>query len=649
MLERNVCITNPTGLHARPAIKLAQLAAGFKADVRLRVKDDGSWVRARSTAQVMKLKARANSTLQFRAEGDDASQAIAALIAFVQRNFDEEPEPRATPDFAGTYLSPLKIPARTRVEESSNVLAATVASQGLAWGNLYPLTVEEGQTQRAQGSPEHEQKVLQHAITAAIDDLRNLATQSDALAAEIMGVQIALLQDSEFITPVLQDIAAGIGADQAWQRLLGAEIDAYRTTGNAYFRGRATDLRDLNERVLSHLRGYGRSTQQIPDQAIILVQELTPSGFLELDWTRLAGLVMGAGSKTSHVAMLARARGVPALVELQTAMDAIPEGTEAILDGERGHLVLRPNSQQRQRYADRMAVRTARAREARRRLLQPGRTRAGVPIHVYINVDDPALLVGVVPEHCDGIGLTRTEFLFHGHSGLPDEHTQYRAYCQLLDWAKGRPVTIRTLDAGGDKPITDLTPSDEVNPFLGVRGLRLSLARPEVFRVQLRALARAAVRGPLKVLLPMVTLPCELEQARRLLAAEIDTLRAEGTGAVMPPLGMMVEVPAAALGIAEFAADFLSIGSNDLVQYVMAAGRDCPGVAGLHDPLHPAVLELIERVAHHGERAGIEVSVCGEMAADPKCLAALLEAGVRAVSVPPARLADIKTALARCG
>jgi len=218
-----------------------------------------------------------------------------------------------------------------------------------------------------------------------------------------------------------------------------------------------------------------------------------------------------------------------------------------------------------------------------------------------------------------------------------------------MRWARGRPVTIRTLDAGGDKPIPGLTPDGESNPFLGLRGLRLSLARPDVFRVQLRALARAAAEGDLKVMLPMVTRPQELEATRALFRKAVSELVAAGIPAGMPKLGMMVEVPSAALNIAAFDADFYSIGSNDLVQYVTAAGRDCESVRELYDPLEPGVLELIHRVVQHGKLTGREVSLCGDMASDPRYLPALLDTGLRAISVAPARLAGAKAQIAAYG
>jgi phosphoenolpyruvate-protein phosphotransferase (PTS system enzyme I) len=218
----------------------------------------------------------------------------------------------------------------------------------------------------------------------------------------------------------------------------------------------------------------------------------------------------------------------------------------------------------------------------------------------------------------------------------------------LLEWANGKPVTIRTLDAGGDKPIPDYTVVEN-NPFLGMRGLRLSLAKPDIFKVQLRALARAAFHGQLKVMFPMVTLPSELEQAKQLFLEQIELLRASNIPCAVPALGMMVEVPAAALRIADFKADFFSVGSNDLIQYVMAAGRDTSGLAHLQDGLNPAVLELIERVAKYGSSQGIEVSVCGEMVSQAKVIPALLDMGIKTLSVLASSLASVKVELAKYG
>jgi phosphoenolpyruvate-protein phosphotransferase (PTS system enzyme I) len=240
----------------------------------------------------------------------------------------------------------------------------------------------------------------------------------------------------------------------------------------------------------------------------------------------------------------------------------------------------------------------------------------------------------------------RTEFLFEASQGLPDEETQFAIYRRSLDWAQGRSVTIRTLDAGGDKPIAGLTIDGESNPFLGLRGIRLSLLRPEAFRLQLRALARAAVHGPLKVMLPMVTIPAELDRARELLDAEIAALRAKGIACARPLLGIMVEVPAAALRAEDFDAGFYSIGSNDLTQYTMAAARDNGMVANLNDTGNPAVIALITRAVEAGRARGVEVSLCGDAAADIHLTKALLATGLTSLSVSPVAVGRLKATIA---
>jgi phosphotransferase system enzyme I (PtsI) len=275
-------------------------------------------------------------------------------------------------------------------------------------------------------------------------------------------------------------------------------------------------------------------------------------------------------------------------------------------------------------------------------------TADGTAIAVLVNVADPAELDCLDPAICDGIGLVRTEFLFHGDS-LPDETRQYAVYRRMVEWATSdgvaRPVTIRTLDAGGDKPIPGLTEDGESNPFLGVRGIRLSLKRDDVFRVQLRALLRAAVHGPLKVMLPMVTVPEEIEATRALMEEELAALTAAGIAARMPPLGIMVEVPAAAISIDLFDADFFSIGSNDLTQYITAAARDIGNVAYLADPLNPAVLRMVARVAARGAALGREVSLCGDAGGEPALIPHLVAAGLRTLSMAPVQVAAAKATI----
>jgi phosphotransferase system enzyme I (PtsI) len=324
-----------------------------------------------------------------------------------------------------------------------------------------------------------------------------------------------------------------------------------------------------------------------------------------------------------------------------------PPPALALVDGDTGIVIFDPEPETRRLFEHRMAAANAAQAAADAGRVEPAFTADGRRIAVLLNVAAPEDLAGLDPAICNGIGLVRTEFLFEASHGLPDEDTQYTAYRRILDWAKGRPVTIRTLDAGGDKPIAGLTVDGESNPFLGLRGIRLSLARPEVFRVQLRALCRAAVHGALKVMLPMIAVPSELDRASALLDAEFTALRGAGMACARPPLGIMVEVPAAALRAADFGAAFYSIGSNDLTQYTMAAARDVGAVADLNDAGNPAVLALIARTVEAGRKRGVEVSLCGDAAADTRLTTALLATGLTALSVSPIAVARLKAAIAK--
>jgi phosphotransferase system enzyme I (PtsI) len=526
------------------------------------------------------------------------------------------------------------------------VLHGIAAAAGLALGRIAIQRAAHG-GRRTPGTRAEERDALRAAMASAAVQLESLGRSvGERAAADILEFQIALLDDEDLIAPIFERIAAGAPAGDAWRDVINEEIATYGASGDEVLEARSVDLVDLRDRVLDALSPQPPAAlAPNGEQAIYAAEELTPSRFLETDWTRFRGAAIKGGSAADHVALLARARGTPLVIGLGPAFETLRDGTVALLDAERGHLVLDPSPTTLGDAKRRLAEQDASAATRARYLDRPAITANGERVEVLINVDDPALLAAIDPKHTDGIGLTRTEFLFRGPE-LPDEARQYQAYAEILKWAAGRPVIIRTLDAGGDKPIAGLTPRGESNPFLGLRGLRLSLARPETFTVQLRALARAAVSGSLKVMAPMVSTPAEFEAFRRLFREVVDALHAEGDEATLPPLGLMVEVPAAALCASNFDADFVSIGSNDLVQYVMAAGRDISAVADLYDPSSPAVLELIDRVIDTGERNGIEVSLCGDMASDPALVPRLLELGLRRLSVAPAALGAVKAAIA---
>jgi phosphotransferase system enzyme I (PtsI) len=514
------------------------------------------------------------------------------------------------------------------------------ASPGFAAGPVVALSPQAA-VRAPTGDPALEAQALKAAVAAAARELDDLAGRANGEAADIIGFQLALLDDAALIEPALEAVGNGEAADRAWTSALDREIADYERAEDEYFRARAGDFKDIRDRVLGHLTQVRDAAP--PPGAILVADDLAPSRFLTIDWSRGGAILLTAGSASSHVAMLARSRGIPMIVGL--GGDAAALAGEVLVDADVGEVVIAPDEEECRRFESRRKAHMRAASEAAKACDRPGATRDGVAIAVHLNVSDPAELASLDPVVCDGIGLVRTEFLFHARRGLPDEETQYRVYRRIVAWAKGKPVTIRTLDAGGDKPIEGLTLAGESNPFLGVRGIRLSFARPEIFRIQLRAIARAAAHGDVRIMLPMITEPSEIAAARAMLDEEVRSLVAAGTPARRPMLGIMVEVPAVAIAIDIYEADFYSIGSNDLTQYVMAAGRDIDAVADLADASHPAVLRLIERVARHGRERKREVCLCGDIGGDPDIIPSLLRAGLRSVSVPPAAIGRAKATI----
>jgi len=520
-------------------------------------------------------------------------------------------------------------------------LSGTPAAPGLASGPVFRLRSFERSARRT-GTADEERGALADALAFAQQALEALSGRNAGdEAATILAFQLALLQDEEITRPSYAHIAAGEPAHNAWRKVLDPLIEDYEAAEDHYFRGRTSDLRDLRDRVLDALLGGGE--QPIPPGAIVLADDLAPSRFLAADWSG-GGLVLEKGGTTGHVAILARSRGVPMLVGVD--LSRIGTCDEALLDGHEGSLVLAPDASLRQEFERRRATWAQQAREEAQHLDVEARMANGECVQVLINVARPEELSGIDPQHVDGIGLVRTEFLFRGREQLPDEEEQYRVYRYIVQWAAGRPVTIRTLDAGGDKPIPGLTREHESNPFLGVRGVRLSLRRPDVLIVQLRALARAAVHGNLKVMVPMVTTPDELAQCRALLEQAVQQLLDAGVAAQLPPIGMMVEVPEAALSLDAFDADFYSIGSNDLLQYLTAVSRDEAELTALSVP-GPAFWRILRGMTQHGRDVKCEVSLCGDLASDVRHVPELLRCGLRTLSVAPAGLAAVKTAVSR--
>ncbi|WP_026304188.1 putative PEP-binding protein [Kaistia granuli] len=527
---------------------------------------------------------------------------------------------------------------------AERLLVGVAASPGLVSGRLWRPESEAASQADPAASTGDDEAALHGAIASAGQALAALLGELDGDEAEVVGMQIAFLEDDELARPAFEAIAAGQPAGAAWAAAMDAEIAAYQASDDEYFRARAVDFQDIRDRVLAELSGGASGPLVVPDHAILLAAELRPSEFLSARWGAGAGLALAQGSPTSHVAMLARGRGLAMVVGL--GPEVLDLHGEALLDGAEGTLVVAPEQGRLAAAGARIASEEAGRAQAAVYAARPALSRDGVRVAVQATIADPSDLDGLDPAHFDGIGLVRTELFLDRPERLTDEEGQLAAYARILAWAGGRPVTVRTLDAGGDKPIAGYTPAHEANPFLGMRGIRLSLRHPDVFRVQLRALARAAATGPLKVMLPMVTLPRELADARALLEAEIAALAAAGVAHGRPALGIMVEVPAVAITPERFDAEFFSIGSNDLVQYTCAVSREEAASAELGSVADPSVLALIARVAAHGRQVGREVSLCGDAGGDPALVPALLTAGLRSLSVQPGLAGAVKAVIA---
>ena len=518
-------------------------------------------------------------------------------------------------------------------------LTGTPASGGYAEGPIFCLNGETA-SYVAKGSAPAETDALKAAIETASEQLAVLTAASTGDAADMLEFQLAMLADDSLSGPAFDAIGAGAQADTAWSAALAVQIAGYEAADDEYFRARAADLKDIRQQVLDALTSAG--DRSAPPGAILFGEDIAPTRFLATDWSAGGGIALSKGSSASHVAMLARSRGVPMVVGLGNAGE--DAAGLALLDAERGGIVLRPTEGDIEGFHKSSTAYSERRRRAEDGIMKPAATENNVPVRVLVNVADPSDVDRIDIASCDGVGLMRTEFLFGKE--LPNEETQYRAYRKVLEWAAGKPVTIRTIDAGGDKPVPGFT-VEEGNPFLGLRGIRLSLARLEVFRVQIRALLRAAVHGNLKVMFPMISVPEEYASAVALFAEEAKKLADASEPHRLPPLGIMVEVPSVAIAPELFTnVAFFSIGSNDLTQYVMAAARDNTAVAKLNSVTNPAVLRLIAAVAGFGRLRDIPVSLCGDAGGDPTAIPHLLKAGLRDLSVAPAQLALAKAAIA---
>ncbi|MFL5878265.1 MAG: phosphoenolpyruvate--protein phosphotransferase [Solirubrobacteraceae bacterium] len=646
-------VENRLGLHARPAARLVATARRFEAEVSLVNETTGAGpANAGSLTGVATLGVRQGHEILVRARGPDATPALEAIAELARDGFGDEdgaapaePAQDASPAQTAQDASPAPAPTAAPPEPGAR-LAGLAAAPGIALGpvrHLQPPALEV--PAHPTGEPAEEWRSLDDARDAARRDIEADHTRvrrgAGAAEASIFDAHLALLDDSALLDParrsVFDERASAAGA---WREAAEAAARAFEATDDAYLRARAADVRDVAGRVLGHLLGGG--TAPAPEGAgIVVAAELTPGQTAGLDRAVISGIATARGSATSHAAILARSFGIPAVVGLGDAVLALDEGTPLLLDGTEGAVVVDPPEEVRAEFQARQAKAEARRHAAVARAGEPAVTRDGVGVEVAANIAGPDDVPAALEHGADGVGLLRTEFLFLDRERLPDEDEQFAAYSEIAAALDGRPLVVRTLDVGADKPLPSLPQPPEDNPFLGRRGIRLALDEPEVLRVQLRAIVRTAAEHPgVKLMFPMVTTLEEYRTARALL----DEVRRELDTDGRLEVGIMVEVPAAALAADRFApeVDFFSLGTNDLAQYTMAAERGNEHVAALADGPVPALLRLVAGVARAARAHGRWVGACGELAGDPAAAVLLVGLGVRELSMAPARIPEVK-------
>jgi multiphosphoryl transfer protein len=635
-------IRNVTGLHARPARVLVDTAKRFVSDIR--IQHGASTGNAKSLISVLKLGVKPNTEITVLINGQDEGEASRALETLIADGLGEHHPVNGSSN--GAQASRATTPVIPGPAANSALVRGVAAAPGHAIGPafLFQSDVLTVSTEFAGVEPERAR--LRDAVARAQADLDALRARLTGEQAAIVEAHSELLSDPELLQDVDAAIVAGQGAGRAWEQVTQARAAELAQLSDPLLAARSADVRDVRDRVLRALSGAADPALALPAQpAIVVARDLAPSTLAAFDQTRLLGIVTSEGGPTAHTAIIARGLGIPAVVAAGDRVLGVAPGTLLTLDGEAGMVNLAPDQAAMQVAQERASTWSVRKQRATQHADLAAITQDGVCIEIAANAGGVADAQAAFAAGADAIGLLRTEFLFLDHASEPDEDTQYVIYRDVLSAMQGRPVIMRTLDIGGDKPVSYLDMPHEQNPFLGVRGLRLALNRPELLKRQLRALYRAAKdfpAGALRIMAPMVS---DLGEWRAFRAIA-EAVRVE-TGAQPVDLGIMIEVPAAALMADVFAPEvaFFSIGTNDLTQYTLAADRQHPRLAHLNDGLHPGVLRLVKNTVDAAERAGKWVGVCGELASDLHAVPILIGLGVRELSVTPPALALVKDAV----
>lgn len=641
MKQIELVIQNKTGLHARPAKVLVNLAKQFKSDISLQHK--GKRANAKSMVSVLTLGAVNGSDIIVQANGVDEEKAITEIESAIRSGLGDNDSHMEAESAPSKKEAPVKVPQTTEPVEPG-VIKGVGAAPGIAVGPVFHFRQVEYDLNNVDTFSSDNQLDLTEALARAKTQLAELHQQMNAkkLGAEaaIFEAHIELLDDSELMESVQERVKTGQSSAKAWKAITDERAAEIAALNDPLLAARADDLRDVGKRVLSLMLGLSEEGISMPTTPVIVVaRELSPSDTASFDPERVLGFGIVEGGPTSHIAILARALGIPAIVGVDESMLALEEKTPVILNGNDGTLTVNPAED----VLDRAKLSQRRWLEYRRfaqeQAALPAISQDGVRVDVTANAGSIADAAEALHMGADGIGLLRTEFLFLERTTAPTEDEQFSVYNAIAETMKTLPVIVRTLDIGGDKPVPYIQMKPELNPFLGERGIRLCLNRPELFCEQLRAILRAAPSGNLRIMFPMISDIAEIRQARAL----IEELRAELNSDPIQ-VGIMVEVPSAAL-MADVLApeiDFFSIGTNDLTQYALAMDRGNSALASKHDGLHPAVLRLIAQTIDAAHKYGKRADICGELGSDAAAVPILLGLGMDELSVSIPSIPTVK-------
>ncbi|ENW15405.1 Phosphoenolpyruvate-protein phosphotransferase of PTS system [Acinetobacter haemolyticus CIP 64.3 = MTCC 9819] len=631
--SQRIVLANAHGLHARPATQLVNITKTYQGEIRVAV-DDGQFISAKSLTKLLAMGCKYGQTLTFIAEPDtDAVEGLSKIIQAVQQGLGEEVE-AIEHKIDSQQTNTLEFE-----EEITTPTTGIPASTGLAFGPAHVIKPKHFQYERFGNNVKAEKEKLEIALHSVKNTLHQLIAKTEANEIkQIFMAHLEMLDDPDLIQQVHQSLNQNLSAPAAWHQYIEKAAQAQAALPDRLLAERAADLRDIGDKVLAVL--CNEVAVQEPEQPYILIMhDVGPSDVARLNKDRVAGILTAVGGASAHSAIVARALGIPAIVGASDAVLNITPHTTVLINGDTGAFEINPSQAQIDDAIQERELQQQRRHEAEQHCHEPAITLDQHQVEVAANLGKILDTEKAVNYGAEAIGLLRTELVFMAHRQAPDEDVQEKEYRHVLDTLAGRPLVVRTLDVGGDKPLPYLPIDVEENPFLGVRGIRLTLRKPQLLRQQLTALVRAADDRPLRIMFPMVG---RIEEWRAAKAILDEVLLKHPCPNL--EVGIMIEVPSAAL-IAPLLAkevDFFSIGTNDLTQYTLAIDRGHPVLSGEADGLHPSILMLIDQTVRAAHAQQKWVGVCGELAADPKAVPVLLGLGVDELSMSASSIPLVK-------